>query len=435
MTSTREQRGWYWYDWANSVFATSVVTVFLGPYLSDVAEDAAGGPDGTLHPLGIPVSPDSVFPYLLSVSALLQVVVLPVVGALADRTRRKRQLLGILAYAGALATAGLYFVADGRYGLGVVLFLVANTCFGASIVVYYSWLPELAGPDERDAVSSRGWAWGYLGGGLLLALNLVLFLARDSFGLSEGDAVRICFVSVAAWWAAFTVIPLRRLRDRPGTGVPTADGSFRQLARTLRDLRGYPQTWRFLLAYLLFNDGIQSVIGLSAQYGDRELELSQTVLISTILLVQFVAFGGALLLGRIAGRVGAKRTVLGSLVVWVAVLCLAFGLQKGSAAQFYLLGIAIGVVLGGTQALTRSLFGQMTPVGKEAEYYGLYEISDKGTSWLGTLAFGLAVQLTDSYRIAIVSLVVFFVLGFALLTRVDVRAAAEEARGEQAALL
>jgi UMF1 family MFS transporter len=436
MSSTREQRGWYWYDWANSVFTTSVVTVFLGPYLSDVAEDAAGGPDGTLHPLGIPVSPDSVFPYLLSVSALLQVVVLPVVGALADRTRRKRQLLGIFAYAGALATAALYFVAGGRYGLGVVLFLVANTCFGASIVVYHSWLPEIAGPDERDAVSSRGWAWGYLGGGLLLALNLVLFLGRDSFGLSEGDAVRICFVSVAAWWAAFTVIPLRRLRDRPATGaVPAAAGSFRQLAQTLRELRGYPQTWRFLLAYLLFNDGIQSVIGLSAQYGDRELELSQTVLISTILLVQFVAFGGALLLGRIAARVGAKRTVLGSLVVWVAVLCLAFGLQTGSAVQFYLLGIAIGVVLGGTQALTRSLFGQMTPVGKEAEYYGLYEISDKGTSWLGTLAFGLAVQLTDSYRVAIVSLVVFFVLGFLLLTRVDVRAAAEEARGEQAVLL
>ncbi|HEV7653128.1 MAG TPA: MFS transporter [Mycobacteriales bacterium] len=448
--STPEQRGWYWYDWANSVFTTSVTTVFLGPYLSDVAETAAGGPGRSLHLLGIPISPDSVFPYLLSLSALVQVFVLPAVGALADRTRRKKQILGVLAYVGSLATAALFFVADGRWALGVVLFLLANTCFGASVVVYYSWLPEIAGPDDRDAVSSRGWAWGYLGGGLLLALNLVLFLDSDGLGLSEGDAVRICFVSVAAWWAAFTVIPLRRLRDRPAPGVswssrrsasaagaeaPTAAGSFRQLGRTLRELRGYPQTWRFLLAYLLFNDGIQSVIGLAAQYGDRELELSQTVLISTILLVQFVAFGGALLFGRIAARYGAKRTVLGSLVVWVVVLLFAFGLQKGSAVQFSVLGAAIGVVLGGTQALTRSLFGQLTPVGKEAEYYGLYEISDRGTSWLGTLAFGVAVQLTGSYRIAIVSLVVFFVLGFALLTRVDVRAAAAEARGELAVLL
>jgi UMF1 family MFS transporter len=435
---TREQRGWYWYDWANSVFTTSVTTVFLGPYLSDVAQNAAGGENGTLHPLGIPVSPDSVFPYLLSAAALIQVFVLPVVGALADRTRRKRELLGLFAYAGSLATAALFFVAGGRYLLGVVLFLVANTCFGASIVVYHSWLPEIAGPDERDAVSSRGWAWGYLGGGLLLALNLALFLDADGLGLSEGDAVRICFLSVAAWWAAFTVIPLRRLRDRPappGAGTPGAAGSFRQLADTLRSVRSYPQTWAFLLAYLLFNDGIQSVIGLSAQYGDRELGLSQTVLISTILLVQFVAFGGALLLGRIAARAGAKRTVLGSLVVWVAVLCLAFGVQKGSAVQFYVLGVAIGVVLGGTQALTRSLFGQMTPVGKEAEYYGLYEISDKGTSWLGTLAFGLALQFTGSYRVAIISLVVFFVAGFALLTRVDVRRAVAEARAEQPVLL
>ena len=434
--STPEQRGWYWYDWANSVFTTSVTTVFLGPYLTDVAERAAGGENGTLHPLGVPVAPDSVFPYLLSVSALVQVFVLPVVGALADRTRRKRELLGLFAYAGSLATAALFLVAGGNYGLGVGLFIVANTCFGASIVVYHSWLPEIAGPDERDAVSSRGWAWGYLGGGLLLALNLALFLGRDSFGLSEGEAVRICFLSVAAWWAAFTVIPLRALRDRPAPpGAEAPTGPFRQLGSTLRGLRDYPQTLLFLAAYLLFNDGITSVIGLAAQYGDRELELSQTVLISTILLVQFVAFGGALLLGRIAARVGAKRTVLGSLVVWVAVLCLAVGVQKGRAVQVYLLGAAIGVVLGGTQALTRSLFGQMTPVGKEAEYYGLYEISDKGTSWLGTLSFGLALQFTDSYRIAIISLVVFFVAGFLLLTRVDVRRAVEEARGEEPVLL
>lgn len=433
----REQRGWYWYDWANSVFTTSVVTVFLGPYLTDVAETAAGGPDGTLHPLGIPVSPDSLFPYLLSFSALLQVLVLPVVGAIADRTRRKRELMGVFAYAGSLATAGLALVSGGRYLLGAGLFVVANICFGASIVVYYSFLPEIAGPDERDAVSSRGWAFGYFGGGLLLALNLGLFLNAESLGLSEGEAVRICFLSVAIWWAGFTLVPLARLRDRPrepGAAAPAA-GSFRQLADTLRSLRAFPQTLLFLAAYLLFNDGIQTIIGLSAQYGDRELELSQTVLISTILLVQFVAFGGALLLGRIAARLGAKRTILASLVVWVVVLCVAYFLQRGSAVQFYVLGAAIGLVLGGTQALTRSLFAQMTPRGKEAEYFGLYEISDKGTSWLGTLTFGLAVQLTDSYRVAIISLVVFFVAGGLLLSRVDVRRAVADARGERPAVL
>ena len=202
--------------------------------------------------------------------------------------------------------------------------------------------------------------------------------------------MRICFLSVAIWWAgvhadpaAPAAGPAARRRARPaGAGGGQLPAAGRDPALAARRTRRRCSSW---LAYLLFNDGIQTVIGLSAQYGDRELELSQTVLISTILLVQFVAFGGALLLGRIAGRVGAKRTVLGSLVVWVVVLCLAFFLQRGSAVQFYVLGAAIGLVLGGTQALTRSLFAQMTPRGKEAEYFGLYEISDKGTSWLGTL--------------------------------------------------
>jgi len=436
----RERRGWYWYDWANSVFTTSVVTVFLGPYLTDVAETAAGGPDGTLRPLGIPIDPDSLFPYVVSLSVLLQVLVLPVVGAVADRTQRKRTLLGVFAYVGALATAALALVENGRYLLGAGLFLVANVAFGAAFVISNSFLPEIAGPDERDAVSSRGWAFGYLGGGLLLALNLALFLQADSLGLSDGEAVRICLLSAGVWWAGFTVIPLRRLRQhQPAQGSERGAGAltagFRQLGVTLRSLRGYPQTLLFLVGFLLYNDGIQTVIALSAQYGDRELGLSQTVLISTILLVQFVAFGGALALGRVALRYGAKRTVLASLAVWIVVLCAAFSLQRGSAAQFYALGAAIGVVLGGTQALSRSLFAQMVPRGKEAEYFGLYEISDKGTSWLGTFLFGLALQLTDSYRIAIVSLVVFFVAGGLVLSRVDVRRAVVEARGEQPVVL
>jgi MFS transporter, UMF1 family len=424
----REQRAWYWYDWANSVFTTTVVTVFLGPYLSDVAETAAGGPDGTLHPLGIPVDPDSLFPYVVSLSVLLQVVLLPLVGAIADRTQRKRELLAGFAYLGSLATAGLFFVSGGRYLLGAALFLVANMSFGASIVVYYSFLPEIATPDERDAVSSRGWAFGYLGGGLMLALNLALFLNAEALGLTDGEAVRICLLSAGAWWALFTLIPVRRLRrhQRPAAPVagagPLAAG-FGQLVATLRAARAYRMTLLFLVGYLLYNDGIQTVIALAAQYGSRELDLDDTVLISTILMVQFVAFGGALLFGRLAGRYGAKRPLLASLAVWVAVLCVAYSLRQGSAAQFYALGAVIGVVLGGSQALSRSLFSQMIPRGKEAEYFGIYEITDKSTSWLGPLLFGLAYGLTESYRVAIFSVVAFFVVGFVLLLLVPMRRA------------
>jgi MFS-type transporter involved in bile tolerance (Atg22 family) len=419
----RERFGWYSYDWAMSVFNTSVTTVFLGPYLTSVAEDAAG-PDGRLAVLGLSIPPGSWFSYVLSLSVVLQVLVLPLTGAVADRTGRKRHLLGGFAVLGALATTGLFFVADGRYLLGALLFVVANISFGAAPVVYYSWLPDLAGPDERDAVSSRGWAFGYVGGALLLAVHLGLVLGAEGLGLTTGEAVRICLATAGLWWGGFTVFTLSRLRDRPVRAAAGRSSSgFRQLATTLREMRAFPLTLWFLGAYLLFNDGVQTVISLSATYATEELGLEQSVLTGAILMVQVVAIAGALGLGRLAARYGAKRVVLGSLVAWTGVLIAAFYLQAGAVGQFYALAAVIGLVQGGTQALSRSLFSQLIPAGKEAEYYGFYEISDRGTSWLGPLAFGLTYQLTGSYRLAIVSLVVFFVAGFVALAALPIRRA------------
>ena len=427
----RERFGWYSYDWANSVFSTTVVTVFLAPYLTSIAEKGADAA-GRIHPLGISVPPGSFFGYVVSVSVVLQVFILPITGAVADRITAKRQLLAVLAYVGALATLAMFFVAGDRYMLGAALFVLANLSFGASIVVYNSWLPDLASPDERDKVSSRGWAFGYLGGALLLALNLGLFIGHDALGVSEGDAVRICLASAGLWWAGFTVLTVALLRNRAPRAVERARGgpvssSFRQLGHTLRGLRRYPLTLWFLGAYLLFNDGVQTVINVSAQYGKEELELSQTTLVSAILLVQLVAFVGAVLLGRIAQSVGALRTVLGSLVVWAGVLVAAYFVQTGAAVQFYVLACVIGLVLGGTQARTRSLFSQLIPVGREAEYVGLYEISDRGTSWLGPFLFALTFQLTESYRYAIFSLLFFFLAGGLLLLKLPMRRAIEQA--------
>ncbi|MBA3430315.1 MAG: MFS transporter [Actinobacteria bacterium] len=426
----REQRDWYFYDWANSAFSTTVVTVIGGPYLTAVTRSAAG-PDGFVNPLGIPVSAGAFFPYVISLSVFLQVILLPVVGAIADRSRRKKELLALFAYAGALATMGMYLIGGSAYLSGGLLFLVANLSFGASIVVYNSFLPEIAEPEERDRVSSRGWAVGYLGGGLLLAANLALFSARESFGLSEGHAARISLLSAGAWWALFAVIPLRTLRSRipahrSEQGATVVTAGFRQLLGTLRGARSYPQTLLFLVAYLLYNDGIQTVITLSATYGGEELDLGQSTLISAILMVQFVAFLGALLLGALANIFGAKRVVLGSLILWTAVIAVSYSLQAGAAWQFYLLAAFIGIVLGGSQALSRSLFSHMIPPGQEAEYFSLYEISERGTSWLGPLLFGLTYQITGSYRSALASLVIFFVAGFLLLAVVNVRRAITE---------
>jgi UMF1 family MFS transporter len=421
----REQRGWYFYDWANSAFATTVATVFLGPYLDPLAEQAARA-DGFVHPLGIPIRAESFHPYVLALSVALQVLVLPITGAIADRTQHKKRLLALLAYGGAITTMALYLVQGSAYLLGGLLFVVANVAFGASIVVYNAFLPEIAEPNERDRVSSYGWAVGYLGGGLLLLANLGLVFSRESFGLSLEHAVRVSLLSAGVWWALFTLIPLTTLRSRTlahpigqGAGVFTA--GFRQLLGTLRAARAYPQTLLFLAAYLLYNDGIQSVINLSTKYGTRELELELSTLVLAILVVQFVAFFGALLLGALANLFGAKRVVLASLVLWTTVLVAAYSLQAGAVLQFYLLAAFIGIVLGGSQALSRSLFSHMIPRGQEAAYFSVYEISERGTSWLGTLLFGLTLQLTDSYRSSIISLIVFFVIGFVLLIMVNVR--------------
>lgn len=423
----REQHGWYVYDWACSVYSTSVLTVFLGPYLTSVAESAADA-DGFVHPLGIPVRAGSFFAYSVSASVILSIFVMPLAGAAADRTGRKKPLLATAAYVGAAATTGMFFLDGDRYLLGGFLLIVANASLAVSMVLYNSYLPQIAPPEERDAVSSRGWAFGYASGALVLVANLVLFTAHDSFGLSEAMAVRICLASAGIWWGAFTLVPLKRLRDRRTTPREgTSVQGWRQLAATVRDMRRKPRTLAFLLAYLVYNDGIQTVISQASVYGSEELDLGQSTLIVAVLLVQLLAVAGALGMGRLARVYGAKRTILGSLVAWTVTIGAGYFLPAGSPVWFFVLAAGIGLVLGGSQALSRSLFSHLVPRGKEAEYFSAYEMSDRGMSWLGPLLFGLTYQLTGSYRDAIISLVAFFVIGFVLLARVSVRQAVRDA--------
>lgn len=421
----REQRGWYVYDWANSAFASTVLTLFLGPYLTAIARTAAAA-DGRIYPFGIPVEPRSWWGYLVSLSVILQVFVLPLVGSLADRSSNKKGLLAIWAYIGAIATMLMFFVQGQAYLWGGLLFLIANVAFGASIVVYNSFLPEISTEEERDSVSSKGWGIGYLGGGILLALNLALFSKSADIGIGESLAVRLSLFSAGAWWALFTLVPLARLRNRPAVANRSAPSPFRQLLVTLRSLRRYPQTLTFLLAYLLYNDAVQAVIALAAQFGSDELKIPMGSLTLAILMVQFLAFGGALLFNVVANRIGTKSAIIVSLLIWIGVIVSVYFTVRNTA-QFFVMAGVVALVLGGTQALSRSLFSQMIPRGREAEYFSLYEISDKGTSWLAPLIFGLALQFTGNYRVAILSLVVFFVSGLLVLIQVNPKRAAAEA--------
>lgn len=442
----REHWGWYFYDWANSTFYVTAITVFGALYMTAVAESAAkvNGLNGAhacmqngvsnslvncdISLFGLQFPAGSLWGYLLAAATVLQVLIMPIVGAIADRSQHKKVMLGAGAFVGACATAALAFVSGTNWELGVVLYIIATAGWRAAVVVYYSFLPEIATPDERDSVSARGWALGYLGGGVALALQLVFYLNHAALGLTQSEAVRIIFVSSGIWWAAFTIIPLRRLTQHQAPQGAERGGSiitagFRELATTIRGAKAYPLTLAFLGIYLIYADGINTVVAVSAQYGSEELGFSNNVLIVTILVIQFVAYVGAALVGALARRFGAKRTIMGTLIVWIVVLACAYFVAAGKPLQFYALAAGIGLVLGGTPALSRSLYSQMIPAGKEAQYYSLYQISERGTSWMGPLLFAAVGQATGSFRYAIIALVIFFVAGFVLLAFVPVRRA------------
>lgn len=438
----REQKAWYWYDWANSAFVTTTAAVLFAPYLTSVAEqDACGfvtdedkGQKCTtdLQVLGLDVSAGSLVFYIVTLSTILSAVILPIVGAVADRSGRKPRLLGGFAWTGSLFAGLMVFVAGENWQLGALLLLLATLCLGASLVVYDSILVEVADPDERDRVSSRGWALGYLGGGLLLAANFVLLTVMSD---NTEAAVRISLLSAGIWWAVFTIIPVRGIRSRPPVN-PVVEGgglvraSFGQLWHTLKDLRGYPVTLTFLLAYLFYNDGIQTVIYAASVYGEKQLGFEKSTVLMAFLVVQFVGIAGALGFGRVAARLGAYRVILSGLFIWLAVVVAGWLTPADNLVLFLLLAVGIGVVLGGTQALSRSFYSQLIPRGREAEYFSLYQACERGTSWIGTLIFGLVHQWTDSYRPALLALMVLFVIGIALLLRVNPQRGIREAGNE-----
>lgn len=432
----REIFGWAMYDWANSAFSTTVGTVFLGPYIASLAAKAAEAyPDGLARFFGIPVAPDSFLPYCISFSVGLQVLFLPILGAIADYSHMRKRMMQIFAFIGAIATILMFFITGSLWWLGGVLFILANLTFGAAIVFYNAYLPDIASEEERDRVSSYGWAMGYLGGGILLALNLAFFIFSDKLGVPGDLAVRINLASAGIWWLGFSFITWARLQPRHAarplpSGETYVSVGFKQLGNTFRELKHFPETIKYLLAYFLYNDGIQTVIAVSSTFAAAPLirgglELPQDTLIAVILMIQFVAFGGALLWGRLAKWIGAKLSIIVSLIIWLGVVLYAFfGLKsENRVLEFFVLGMFIALVMGGSQAISRSLFAQMIPIGKEAEFYSFYEVSERGTSWTGPLIFGLANQIMHSLRWGILALIVYFALGLAVLPFVNVRKA------------
>jgi UMF1 family MFS transporter len=441
----REIFGWAMYDWANSAFSTTVGTVFLGPYLASLADKAAIlSQDGTARILGIPIAADSFFPYCISISVGMQVLFLPILGAIADYSHRRKQMMQIFATIGAIATILLFFTTAPVWWLGGLLFIAANLAFGAAMVFYNSYLPDIASEDQRDRVSSYGWAMGYLGDGILLILNLAFYMFSDKLGVPSDLAVRINLASAGVWWLSFSFFTWMRLRARHSVkqlpkGETYVRVGFKQLWFTIKEMKNFPETLKFLLAYFLYNDGIQTVIAVSSTFAAAPLirggiGMGQSTLIIVILMIQFMAFFGALLWGKLASWVGAKRSVIVSLVIWSGVVTYAYFGLKGESrvTEFFILGVFIALVMGGSQAISRSLYAQIIPAGKQAEYYSFYEVSERGTSWIGPLLFGLVNQLTGSLRPAILSLIFFFIVGLVILPFVNINKAMADVKAFEA---
>lgn len=434
----REIFGWLMYDWANSAFYTTVVGALFGPYLTALAQ-AAVGENGTVLNLGFlgSVTAKSLHTFTVAIAVLSQVFLLPLVGAIADYSHRKKRYMAIFCYIAVTANCLMFFVTGNLYLMGSFLFIIATLCYGASMVLYNAYLPEISTEDQRDKVSSRGFALGYLGGGLLLALNFGFVIVAPKIGVSQGMAVRLSLLSAGVWCGAFAIITFRRLKTRaPARTLPSGKSflsvGLSQLVVTFRELNRLRQTLRYLIAYLFYNDGIQTVISAASVFLAQELfvarglEAPQSFLLGIYLLVQFVAIGGSLLFERIAKWFGTKNAILISIIIWIGIVIYCYGFLQ-TTTEAYVLGVMIAIVLGGSQALSRSLFSRMIPLGRESSFFGLYEVAERGTSWMGPLAFSIVVARTGSYRQALLSLIFFFIVGMIILFLTNTDKAVHEA--------
>ena len=434
----REVFGWKMYDWANSAFYTTVVGALYGPYLTEITQRIVGenGTVVSLGPFGA-ITAKSFFPTCVSMAVFLQIFLLPILGAVGDYSNLKKRLMAVFCYIAVAANCLMFFVAGRLYWLGGLLFIIANLGFGASIVFYNGFLNDITTEDQRDKVSSRGFAYGYLGGGLLLALNFLLVKSAPRLGLDPYLAVRISLLSAGVWWGGFALVTFATLKTRAAEktlprGKTYLTVGFSELGRTFRELARLRYTLKYLIAYLFFNDGIQTVISMASVFMAQELFISrglktdQSFLLGIFLMVQFVAIFGALLFERLAYAIGTKSAILISLVSWAGVVVYGYGFLH-TTNEAWIMGAVIAIVLGGSQALSRSLFSRMIPAGREASFFGIYEVSERGTSWLGPLVFGAVVAATNSYRQALLSLIIFFVVGTIALYFTDTDKAIHQA--------
>jgi UMF1 family MFS transporter len=413
-TSTDQKHiySWAMYDWANSAFATTIMASVLPAYFSKVAAANL-----------TPATASSYWGYTNTIAMLTVALSAPILGAIADYMRAKIKFLAAFAILGMLATAMLFSVQQGDWLLASFFYIIGRIGFSSSVVFYDSLLPHISDKTNIDRVSTLGYALGYLGGGLLLALNIAMILWPQVFFIPDSAlATRWCFITVALWWGLFSLPlwinvkePLVRKAERPAR-MNVLRAGFNRIKLTFSRIRQFKQAFRLLIAYWLYNDGIGTIIVMAVIFGS-EMGIGEKDLLGAVLLVQFLGIPFTLLFGRLAEKISAKKAIFAGLFIYTGICIL--GLFIKQPIHFWILAVLISMVMGGTQALSRSLFGLMIPKDRSAEFFGFYDVSEKFSGILGPAIFGVIAQFTGSSRLSILALVLFFVSGMIVLKDVD----------------
>ncbi|GMK38717.1 MFS transporter [Paenibacillus sp. CCS19] len=424
MSNKKAVRGWLMYDWANSAFVTTMIAAVMPVYYDKVAGKGLGENVSTVY-----------WANTQSIAALIVAILSPILGAIADFTGSKVKFVSFFAILGSIACLLSALIGEGDWLLASVLVIIGTIGFAAGNTFYDALLVDVAGPQERDKVSAQGYAWGYLGGGVLLGVNVAMIQAWETFGFSSSEsATRTVFVTVGVWWLLFAIPIFRHVKERKPDGSTTAakavKQAFARLAQTFRRIKHYPELLKYMVAYWFFNDGINTVIVMATAYGSS-IGIEMGNLITALLITQIVGFPSTLLFGRYASKLGAKKLLYISLGIYIVIVTLGFFMEN--ALHFYILATMVGLVQGGSQAIARSIYADLVPKARAAEFFGFLTISSKFSSVAGPFVFALVAGNTDSSRLGILSLIAFFVIGIVLLRYVNLNKGKQEALAEESA--
>jgi UMF1 family MFS transporter len=426
----REIFGWAMYDFANSAFATTILAVIFNQYFAAVV---AGGEKG-VELFGYHLHGASFFTFSVALSMAISAVLAPFLGAVADASASKKRFLMVFCYVAILSTGFLYFVREGNYWRGAIFFIIANIGFAGGNVYYNAFLPEISTDQNIGRISGLGWALGYIGGGALLGINLIMLKYPDWLGFSDGYfTVQDCFLSVAFWWLIFSLPTFLFLRERTQKTFPSFSKNYfsegyRRIQHTFRRIKTFRELTKFLVAYLIYNDGIETVIVMASIFGAEVLGMETGEIILFFLMIQGIAFFGSLFFGFLADAIGNKKAVMISLGIWSLIVIWAFrlGIIWDPKTEYWILGVLAGIVMGGSQAASRSLQGIFTPDANSAEFFGFFAVSGKFASVFGPLIYGILIAITRSVQSGILSVLLFFIVGMSILWTVNEKKGMEE---------